>query len=233
MFRTDKRRDARRAQLAMDRALDGDGEPVLRLRVDRDFEPFFLSSAATSPTMPSSAWMATSRASGNWPRTALPSRRSTTASVLCRAAAAAGALRRLSAERSTTCAQWLRRLPHPYTAADAQAAIATTSPSCRPSSRSPRCSTPENGRVLYEQVIRENFASTSGSERRQGLLIMRSSRGCASDQQDVQNVARTHPVTLSAAKDLTERSDTGRGAGGRSFAEARRLLRATQDDRDL
>ena len=37
-------------------------------------------------------------------------------------------------------------------------------------------------------------------------------------------------VILSAAKDLTERSDTGRVAGVRSFTEARRLLRATQDD---
>ena len=35
-------------------------------------------------------------------------------------------------------------------------------------------------------------------------------------------------VILSVAKDLTERSDTGRVAGVRSFAEARRLLRATQ-----
>src|SRR4051812_7699304 len=41
----------------------------------------------------------------------------------------------------------------------------------------------------------------------------------------------TDPVILSAAKDLTERSDTGRVAGVRSFAEPRRLLRATQDDR--
>ena len=41
------------------------------------------------------------------------------------------------------------------------------------------------------------------------------------------------PVILSAAKDLTERLDTGRVAGVRSFAEARRLLRATQDDISL
>ena len=39
-------------------------------------------------------------------------------------------------------------------------------------------------------------------------------------------------VILSAAKDLAERSDTGRVAGVRSFAQARRLLRATQDDRE-
>jgi hypothetical protein len=39
-------------------------------------------------------------------------------------------------------------------------------------------------------------------------------------------------VVLSAAKDLTERSDTGRVAGVMSFAEAWRLLRATQDEPD-
>jgi hypothetical protein len=36
--------------------------------------------------------------------------------------------------------KWLRRLPHPFTADDRAPAIATTSPSCRPSSRLPRCS---------------------------------------------------------------------------------------------
>ena len=52
------------------------------------------------------------------------------------------------------------------------------------------------------------------------------------------NASETRPQTdkilviLSAAKDLAERSDTGRVAGVRSFAEARRLLRATQDDRE-
>jgi hypothetical protein len=55
-------------------------------------------------------------------------------------------------------------------------------------------------------------------------------QGYASEQQDVRNLTLIL-VILSAAKDLTDRSDTGRVAGVRSFAEARRLLRATQDDR--
>jgi hypothetical protein len=37
--------------------------------------------------------------------------------------------------------KWLRRLPHPFTPPTGVPATATTSPSCRPSSRSPRCST--------------------------------------------------------------------------------------------
>ena len=53
----------------------------------------------------------------------------------------------------------------------------------------------------------------------------------ASNQQEVRNPTRIL-VILSVAKDLAERSDTGRMAGVRSFAEARRLLRATQDDRN-
>jgi len=53
----------------------------------------------------------------------------------------------------------------------------------------------------------------------------------ASDRQDMLNFSHAHPCHP-VRKDLTERSDTGRVAGVRSFAEARRLLRATQEDRD-
>ena len=46
-------------------------------------------------------------------------------------------------------------------------------------------------------------------------------RGCASDRQDCRMSLVPILVILSAAKDLTERSDTGRVAGVRSFAALR------------
>ena len=52
-------------------------------------------------------------------------------------------------------------------------------------------------------------------------LAEENQRGCASDHRGAQNISHTHSVILSAAKDLTERSDTVRVAGARSFAPLR------------
>ena len=114
-----------RGDLSVDRALHGDGQPLLLLLRRRATSGRSSSSSpATSPTTPSCASTATSGPSARPPRPASGSRRWTTGSPPATTRQRLQRdLRPARTQRRSTrlLRKWLARLPHPFTAADRRA----------------------------------------------------------------------------------------------------------------